>query len=80
MMAGAVRLPMIESGKIKNRLAQRLAGDGPVVNADSANATGAIDNRDPLAQLSALNRGLLPSRAGTDNRQIVLSVYRQDLS
>ena len=75
MMAGTVGLPMIESGKVQNRFTQRFAGNRAVVNADAANAIGAIDNRHSLAKLGALDRGLLPSGTGTDNCQIVLSIH-----
>jgi hypothetical protein len=74
-MAGTIGLPMIESGKVQNRFTQRFARNGAVVNADAANAIGAIDNRHSLANIGALDRGLLPSGTGTDNCQIVLSIH-----
>jgi hypothetical protein len=75
MMAGAIGLPVIKAGKIENRFTKRLAGNSHMVNADTANAAGAIDNRHSLAKLGALDRGLLPGRAGADNCQIVLSIH-----
>jgi hypothetical protein len=49
------------------------------MNADSADATGAIDDSDALAKLGALNGGLLPSWTGTNHCQIVMSIHRPDL-
>lgn len=77
MKASSVSLPMIESGKVENRFAERFAGNSAVVNADAANAGGAIDNRHSLAKLGALDRGLLPGWAGTDNCQVILSIHRR---
>jgi hypothetical protein len=74
-MAGTIGLPMIESGKVQNRFTQRFARDGAVVNADAANAIGAIDNRHAPAKLGALDCGLLPGGTGTDNCQIVLFIH-----
>ena len=54
---------MIESSKVQNRFTQRFTRNGAVVNADAANAGGAIDNRHSLAKLGALDRGLLPGWA-----------------
>src|SRR5262245_7200536 len=76
MMASPIGLPMIESGKVENRFAQRFAGDRPMMNANAANAASAIDNRGSLAKLGALDCGLLPSRTGADNCHIVLSIHR----
>jgi len=75
IMAGTVGLPMIESSKVQNRFTQRFARNGAVVNADAANAAGAIYNRHSLAKLSALDRGLLPCGTGTDYCQVVLSIH-----
>ena len=47
-----------------------------MMNANAADATSAIDNRDSLAKLGALDCGLLPSRTGADNCHIVLSIHR----
>jgi hypothetical protein len=77
IMSGTIGLPMIESSKVQNRFTQRFARNGAVVNADAANAGGAIDNRHSLAKLGALDRGLLPGWAGTDNCQVILSIHRR---
>src|SRR5215475_4001068 len=75
MMASPIGLPMIESGKVEYRFAQRFTRDRSMMNANAADATGAIDNRHSLAKLGALDCGLLPSRAGADNCHIVLSTH-----
>ena len=77
IMPGTIGLPMIESSKVQNRFTQRFARNGAVVNADAANAGGAIDNRHSFAKLGALYRGLLPGWAGTDNCQVILSIHRR---
>jgi hypothetical protein len=64
MKASSVSLPMIESGKVENRFAERFAGNRAMMNADAADAAGAIDNRDSLAKFRALDRGFCP--AGTE--------------
>jgi len=51
MMASPIGLPMIESGKVEYRFAQRFAWDRSMMNANAADATSAIDNRDSLAKL-----------------------------
>src|SRR5262245_15619538 len=76
VMASPIGLPMIESGKVENRFAQRFAGDGSMMNANAANAASAIDNSDSLAKLGALDCGFLPRRTGADNCHIVLSIHR----
>jgi hypothetical protein len=42
MKASSVSLPMIESGKVENRFAERFAGNRAMMNADAADAAGAI--------------------------------------
>jgi hypothetical protein len=61
MKASSVSLPMIESGKVENRFAERFAGNRAMMNADAADAAGAIDNRDSLAKFRALDRGFCPA-------------------
>ena len=75
IMAGTVDLPMIESGKVQNRFTERFAWNGAVVNADAANAAGAIDNCHSLTKFSPLDRGLLTGGTRTDNCQFVLSIH-----
>jgi hypothetical protein len=74
-MAGTVDLSVIESSKVQNRFTERFARNGDVVNADAANAGGAIDNRRSLAKLSTLDCGLLASGTGTDDCQFVLPIH-----
>src|SRR5262245_41497789 len=76
MMASPISLPMIESGKVENRFAQRFAGNGSVMNANAANAVSAIDNRDSLAKFGALDCGFLPRRTRADNCHVILSIHR----
>src|SRR5207253_181549 len=75
-IARPVHLPKAHPGQVDNGLAQRLRRDRPRVDTDSADHVAPLDHRDALAQLRALNRGLLTGWAGADDDQVVIEVHR----
>ena len=71
-VAGAVHLPLRHAREVHDRLAQGLARDGPGVRRDAAHHVPALDDGDLVAQLRGGDRGLLPTRAGADDDEVVV--------
>ena len=67
----AVDALVMVAGKVQHRLAHRLAGNCPGVDADAAHHFAPLDHRDALAHLRALDRRALPGRTRTDDDQII---------
>ena len=68
----AVERARAEPGKLEHGLAQGLRRDGAEVDADPADDGGLLDDRHPLVELGALDRGALPGRTGPDHHKIVI--------
>ena len=58
----AVKTMLPVSGKVEHRLAQRFAGNGAQVDADTAHHPFAFRNGNLLAQLRRLNGRVVPRR------------------
>src|SRR5438105_7338834 len=66
-VAGTVKTALPETRKEKHRFAQRFAGNGAGVDADTSGNFLALDDTDLLADFGSLDRRLLARGAGTDD-------------
>jgi hypothetical protein len=73
----SVERPLLDSGEIEDRLAQRLRRDRTGVEADAAHHLLAVDDRDALADLRRGDGALLPGRARPDDDEVVLVGFQQ---
>jgi len=65
-----VDLPLVDTGEVKDRLAEGLGRDRPRVEADPADHLGAFYHRDPPVELRGCDRRLLPAWPGPDHQQV----------
>ena len=68
----AVDRAVVIAGKMQNRLAHGLRGDGPGVDADAADDGAGLDHRDALLHLGCGHGRPLPRGAGAYHDQVVL--------
>jgi hypothetical protein len=72
----AVEFARAVARQLQHRFAQRLRRDCAEVDADPAEHGGALDDRDPLVELCALDRRPLAGRAGADHQEVVVVALR----
>ena len=73
-VAAAVERSLPQAAEVQDGLAQRLAGNGAGVDANSADAALALDHGHFLAQLRGADRGFLSGGTATDYHQVVGAV------
>ena len=67
----AVKGAVAESGQVKNRFAQGLAGDGAPMDADSSDHLIPVHHGHALTELRSGDCTFLPGRAASNNDQVV---------
>src|SRR6266436_6752140 len=72
----AVKRLVVKTGKMQNRLAHRLAGNGSGVDADAADHGLLFHHGHCFSDFRGLNRGSLPTGAGADDYEIKRSHLR----
>src|SRR5260370_4323326 len=65
-----VEAALFQAREIKRGFAERLAGNGAGIDATSAHVLGALDDRDPLAEIGCLRATFFTGGSTTDNDQI----------
>ncbi|VAZ59921.1 hypothetical protein LAUMK7_02354 [Mycobacterium kansasii] len=72
-VARPVEFALIHAGEVEHRLAQRLRWDGAGVDADAAQHSATLDDRNGFAQLGRGNGRLLAARPRAENHHVVLA-------
>jgi hypothetical protein len=64
---GSIHGALMKPGEVENGFAERFAGNGAGVDADTPDNLGALDDADFFAEFGGLHRGLLAGGAGADH-------------
>ena len=70
----SVNAPQSISGKINDRLAQSLAGDGSGIDADAAQHSLALDEGSALVEFRRLDRRPLSRRSRSDDQHVIVVI------